>query len=110
MSKRDDPQLRVRIPENLKSELESKARQNKRTLTAEIVDRLEATLLQDSCVESHVGYQDMVSGFEEGWRQAAEWQEKYERDYALDVADGNKDELRSAVERLREVLNLPPKK
>ncbi|HGB2633703.1 TPA: Arc family DNA-binding protein, partial [Salmonella enterica subsp. enterica serovar Birkenhead] len=47
MSKRDDPQLRVRIPEFLKEELEKKARSNKRTLTSEIVARLEATVSQD---------------------------------------------------------------
>lgn len=105
MSTRDDPQLRVRIPAELKNKLEEKARLNKRTFTAEIVDRLEATLLQDSCVESHTGYQDMASGFEEGWRQATEWQEKYDREYGLGWADANKDELRNAVEKLRNVLN-----
>ncbi|NIG88491.1 Arc family DNA-binding protein [Serratia symbiotica] len=47
MSKRDDPQLRVRIPSDLKENLEKKARSNKRTLTAGIVDRLEATITQD---------------------------------------------------------------
>ncbi|EON4226461.1 Arc family DNA-binding protein [Escherichia coli] len=105
MSKRDDPQLRVRIPPELKNKLEEKARLNKRTLTAEIVDRLEATLLQDSCVESNTGYQDMASGFEEGWRQASEWQEKYTLEYGLVWADAHKDELRDAVEKLHNVLN-----
>lgn len=105
MSKRDDPQLRVRIPSELKNKLEEKARLNKRTLTAEIVDRLEATLLQDSCVESHTGYQDMASGFEEGWSQASQWQERYNREYGLEWADANKDELRDAVEKLHNVLN-----
>ncbi|MBC3251247.1 Arc family DNA-binding protein [Serratia fonticola] len=40
MSKRDDPQLRVRIPQDLKNALEKAARENGRTLTAEITRRL----------------------------------------------------------------------
>ncbi|EHU7138853.1 Arc family DNA-binding protein [Salmonella enterica] len=66
MSKRDDPQLRVRIPEDLKAELEVCARENKRTLTAEIVDRLSATLEQDNfwLVDS-LGYRRFTKEYEE---------------------------------------------
>lgn len=44
MSKRDDPQLRVRIPQDLKDVLEKLARENDRTLTAEITRRLRNSL------------------------------------------------------------------
>ncbi|HDN5152684.1 TPA: Arc family DNA-binding protein [Salmonella enterica subsp. enterica serovar Birkenhead] len=44
MSKRDDPQLRVRIPQDLKDILEKLARENDRTLTAEITRRLRNSL------------------------------------------------------------------
>ncbi|OMQ26874.1 Arc family DNA-binding protein [Serratia oryzae] len=107
---REDPQLRVRIPAGLKADLEEKAKENMRTLTAEIVDRLETTLNQDALVQDSNGYNEFVSLYENMADEATYWKEKYEREYALDYADANKDELRSAVERLREVLNLPPKK
>lgn len=38
---RDDPHFRLRIPENLKREIEASARENSRSITAEIVHRLE---------------------------------------------------------------------
>lgn len=44
MSKRDDPQLRVRIPQDLKDALEKISRENDRTLTAEITRRLRESL------------------------------------------------------------------
>ncbi|HBB8952343.1 TPA: Arc family DNA-binding protein [Escherichia coli] len=47
MSKREDPQLRVRIPQDLKDGLEKSARENDRTLTAEITRRLRESLERD---------------------------------------------------------------
>ncbi|NIG88490.1 Arc family DNA-binding protein [Serratia symbiotica] len=44
MSKRDDPPLRVRIPQELKDALEKIASDNDRTLTAEITRRLRESL------------------------------------------------------------------
>lgn len=44
MSKRDDPQLRVRIPQDLKDALEKTAADNDRTLTAEVIRRLRESL------------------------------------------------------------------
>ena len=41
---RDDPHFRLRIPENLKREIEASARANSRSITAEIVTRLEMSL------------------------------------------------------------------
>ncbi len=42
---REHPQLRVRIPSELKDELEARAAESGRTLTAEIVNRLELSLM-----------------------------------------------------------------
>ncbi|EAS1997984.1 Arc family DNA-binding protein [Salmonella enterica] len=50
MSKRDDPQLRVRIPQDLKDALEKSARNNDRTLTAEITRRLRESLEQGEII------------------------------------------------------------
>ncbi|AXD45412.1 Arc family DNA-binding protein [Salmonella enterica] len=44
MGKREDPQLRIRIPQDLKETLEKVARDNDRTLTAEITRRLRESL------------------------------------------------------------------
>ncbi|PHM39303.1 Rha family transcriptional regulator [Xenorhabdus mauleonii] len=107
---REDPQLRVRIPAELKETLEQKAKENKRTLTAEIVDRLEETTVQDSVVGSSDGFGRIADDYENLCGEFEELREKYEREYALDWADSNKDELRHAVERLHELLNHPSKK
>lgn len=47
MSKKTDPQLRVRIPEELKAMLEQLAKNNDRTLTAEITRRLKDSIESD---------------------------------------------------------------
>lgn len=47
MGKREDPQLRVRIPQDLKDALEKSAKDNDRTLTAEITRRLRESLERD---------------------------------------------------------------
>jgi predicted transcriptional regulator len=47
MGKREDPQLRVRIPQDLKDTLEKIARENDRTLTAEITRRLRDSIKKD---------------------------------------------------------------
>lgn len=47
MSKKTDPQLRVRIPEELKAILEQLAKNNDRTLTAEITRRLKDSIESD---------------------------------------------------------------
>ncbi|MBD2786562.1 Arc family DNA-binding protein [Xenorhabdus sp. DI] len=107
---REDPQLRVRIPAELKETLEQKAKENKRTLTAEIVDRLEETTVQDSVIGNSDGFGRIAGDYESLCDEFEELKAKYERECALDWADSNKDELRHAVERLREILNHPPKK
>lgn len=44
---RDAPQLRVRIPQELKDALDKISNQNDRTLTAEIIRRLRESLERD---------------------------------------------------------------
>lgn len=110
MSKRDDPQLRVRIPAELKNALEIKAKANKRTLTAEIVDRLEATNLQDSERGSNTGYAELIHEYVEISEELSQLQEQYDRAYSLDYYDAHKDELRAAVKNLHNVLNPHNKK
>lgn len=52
MGKREDPQLRVRIPQDLKDALENAARTNDRTLTAEITRRLRESLEKDGSIQA----------------------------------------------------------
>lgn len=47
MSKRDDPQFKLRLPVDLKEWLASKAQANKRSLSAEIQFRLDQGRLQE---------------------------------------------------------------
>ncbi|EAQ9807299.1 Arc family DNA-binding protein [Salmonella enterica] len=57
MGKREDPQLRVRIPQDLKDLLEKSAKDNDRTLTAEITRRLRKSLEDDFAIHS----QDLIT-------------------------------------------------
>lgn len=41
---RNDPQINIRIPEELKAQLDKFAKENRRSLTAEIVARLEQSV------------------------------------------------------------------
>lgn len=101
---REDPQLRVRIPAALKAQLEEKSKENRRTFTAEIIDRLEETIYQDSSVGSSDGFGRIVNDYEELQKAFDELQEKYDREYGLAWADAHEDELREAVEKLQHVL------
>lgn len=47
----DDPQFKLRIPASLKVQLEAKARQNNRSLSAEILQRLEDSLSHGEVLE-----------------------------------------------------------
>ncbi|MCP9269517.1 Arc family DNA-binding protein [Xenorhabdus sp. XENO-1] len=102
---REDPQLRSRIPEHLKESLEQKAKENKRTLTAEIVSRLEETVEQDFVIRNSNGFKEIVKNYNDLC-------EKYEELKAKDKREGvllDREELRSAVNRLHELLNPPVK-
>lgn len=105
MSKRDDPQLRVRIPELLKEELEKKARSNKRTLTAEIVARLEATVSQDDLLQKPRGFEETVGEIQALAKLLEKLKSTYKREYQAEWAFDNKFELMEAMDRLRELLN-----
>ncbi|WP_026618318.1 Arc family DNA-binding protein [Ensifer sp. WSM1721] len=45
---RQDPHFRLRLPEDLKSRIEDAAARNHRTMTSEIVARLESTFSRES--------------------------------------------------------------
>jgi hypothetical protein len=57
---RDDPHFRLRVPESLKRQIEISARANSRSLTAEIVHRLEETFGQ-----KHTGSAGVVDEIED---------------------------------------------
>lgn len=50
---RSDPQFNLRIPAELKLSIEEAAQRNKRSATAEIIDRLEATIALDDFMAEH---------------------------------------------------------
>ena len=49
---RTDPQFNLRIPAALKARIEDAAKANKRSATAEIIDRLEASISLDEAIQS----------------------------------------------------------
>ncbi|HBM7380493.1 TPA: Arc family DNA-binding protein, partial [Escherichia coli] len=44
---REDPQLRIRLPVEVKEKIEISAKANKRSMNAEIVQRLDTSFLKD---------------------------------------------------------------
>ncbi|RVQ02077.1 Arc family DNA-binding protein [Sinorhizobium meliloti] len=44
---RQDPHFRLRLPEDLKSKIEDAATRNRRTMTSEIIARLESTFSRE---------------------------------------------------------------
>jgi len=105
MSKRDDPQLRVRIPEELKHELEERARVNIRTLTAEITYRLKKTVDQDELLGKTNGFEDIASEVIVLRQLLEKLKRKYKRQYQAEWLSNNQNELNEAIDRLRELLN-----
>lgn len=102
MSKRDDPQLRVRIPEDLKLELENCARYNKRTLTAEIVDRLEMTVEQDYfwAVDS-LGYRLFPEEYKKLQTEYVDLKFKANSIPSFELFEKHEQELREAISTLK---------
>ena len=45
--KQSDPQFKLRIPQDLKEQLEAAAKENSRSVTAEIIHRLQISLASD---------------------------------------------------------------
>lgn len=52
---RTDPQVNFRIPVELKDKLDNAAKENGRTLTAELILRLEMTFEQDNQIKDLIG-------------------------------------------------------
>ena len=97
---RDIAPFGVRMPSDLKAYLEQCATNNKRSLNAEIVARLQETSLQDKWLGKPNGHDDIIATAEEHARDAEEWREKYEREYGLDKFDAMKDEILEAIARM----------
>ena len=55
---REHPQLRVRVPPELKEQLEDMARSSGRTLTAEIVYRLQRSIEDDQVETGGIGHME----------------------------------------------------
>lgn len=112
MSKRDDPQLRVRIPTELKETLELKAKANRRTLTAEIVDRLEATVVQDFVNSNYYkngnkkdnAYSNMAVDFEALTDELEELRALNKQLTDLEWLTENEEELYEVVNKLHQLL------
>lgn len=66
---RTDPQVNFRIPSELKDKLDEAAKENGRTLTAELILRLEMTFEHDDQM------QDLLSRVEQ-LESESKWQEK----------------------------------
>lgn len=57
---REDPQLRIRLPIELKEKIEYFAKENNRSMNAEIVSRLEATFLREVKEDEVISAQDAI--------------------------------------------------
>ena len=60
---RDDPHFRLRIPEDLKALIEQSAAKNNRSMTAEIVSRLERSF------DIEPEWEEAIKNAEELWRR-----------------------------------------
>ncbi|HDX3035659.1 TPA: Arc family DNA-binding protein [Escherichia coli] len=58
---REDPQLRIRLPIELKEKIELSAKENNRSMNAEIVQRLERTYLADLPEDVVLSAQDVIN-------------------------------------------------
>ena len=59
---RTDPQVNFRIPAELKDKLDNAAKENGRTLTAELILRLEMTFEQDDQIKDLIGRIEWLEG------------------------------------------------
>lgn len=57
---REDPQLRIRLPIELKEKVEESAKSNNRSMNAEIVSRLETTFLSEVQEDEVISAQDAI--------------------------------------------------
>ncbi|ELI8237616.1 Arc family DNA-binding protein [Yersinia enterocolitica] len=57
---REDPQLRIRLPIELKEKIEDSAKENNRSMNAEIVQRLDASYLSEIPEDDVISAQDAL--------------------------------------------------
>ncbi|NDJ59454.1 Arc family DNA-binding protein [Enterobacteriaceae bacterium 4M9] len=57
---REDPQLRIRLPSELKKQVEDASRANNRSMNAEIVSRLDASFLSNAYSEEFISAEDAL--------------------------------------------------
>jgi predicted DNA-binding protein len=57
---REDPQLRIRLPIELKEKIEETAKANSRSMNAEIVQRLDVSFLNEPITEELISAKDAV--------------------------------------------------
>lgn len=57
---REDPQFRIRLPVELKEKIEGSAKENSRSLNAEIVSRLSETFLNDAPTDEIISAKDVI--------------------------------------------------
>lgn len=57
---REDPQLRIRLPVELKEKIEESAKSNGRSMNAEIVQRLESSILSEISHDKLISAQDAI--------------------------------------------------
>jgi len=57
---RDDPHFRLRIPEEMKQQIEVAAAENRRSINAEIIHRLQTTLEKDAYEASQNAFEDVL--------------------------------------------------
>lgn len=57
---REDPQLRIRLPIELKEKIEVAAKENTRSMNAEIVQRLEVSFLNDISANELISAEDAI--------------------------------------------------
>ncbi|WP_145590732.1 Arc family DNA-binding protein [Yersinia aleksiciae] len=58
---REDPQLRIRLPIELKEKIEDSAKENNRSMNAEIVQRLDASFLNEIPTDELISAKDAIN-------------------------------------------------
>ncbi len=96
----------VRMPEELKETLLKKAEENKRSLNAEVVARLEETVRQDEKFNnSPFGYESILTALEDEEHRADDLQDKL--DSAVPIEEQgllNVNNISHSIEELKELI------
>lgn len=103
---REDPQLRVRVPEHIKNSIEIRAKKNRRTLTAEIVGRLSATIEQDNMLgDTSDGHSRLLEEYERLLLRLETLRNRYRRQFQAEWAYDHQRELIEALRKVEEIFN-----